>query len=51
MMLTVTAAPEGDGVEDGIDGVMLDDDPPLPHPHAAKAKTPIASNRDCIAAN
>jgi hypothetical protein len=41
MMLTVTAGPETDGV--GIDAVMLDDDPPLPHPHAARTKTPMAT--------
>ena len=37
MMLTVAAPPGADGV--GIDAVMLDDDPPLPHPHAARTKT------------
>jgi hypothetical protein len=51
MMLTVTAGPEADGEEEGMVAVMLDDDPPLPHPHAPRTKTPMASIRDCTLVN
>ena len=47
MMLTVTPDnADVDGVEEGVDGLALDEDPLLPHPHAARTTSEIASIRD-----
>ena len=42
MMLTITA----DDVDEVGEGIGLDAEPPLPHPHAARASVATASNWD-----
>jgi len=48
MMLTVTADDVDVDGEEGVDGYVLDEDPQLPHPHAARTTSEIASIRDCM---
>ena len=45
-MLTVTADDVDVDGREGVDGFVLYEDPPLPHPHAARTTSEIASIRD-----